>query len=112
MPRWIPRMACLGRADAENSHTNSLSNLWTMGNLDQARGCAGKGVVMADLLMHYSIPSENLPDLATVGCAKISIFAFRCGSCSADFHIDRKPEFCPKCGIKYAGEREFGAASR
>lgn len=63
---------------------------------------------MAELLMHYSIPSENLPELARVGIAEIAIFAFRCGGCSEDFHIDRKPNYCPACGTYFIAERAFG----
>jgi hypothetical protein len=50
---------------------------------------------MSHLWMHYAIPSESLPDLAQVGSAKVAMFAFRCGDCKEDFHIDRKPNFCP-----------------
>ena len=62
---------------------------------------------MSHLFMHYAIPSENLPDLAQVGIAKIAIFAFRCGDCQEDFHIDRKPDYCPKCGAYFVMCSEF-----
>lgn len=65
-----------------------------------------------ELLMHYAIPSENLPELAQVGVAKIAIFAFRCRDCGEDFHIDQKPSFCPECGVKFDFVSEFGAAVR
>ena len=63
----------------------------------------------ATLKLHYAIPSEGLPELATVGVAHIAIFAFRCGNCDCDFHIDRKPEFCPQCGANFDQEDAFGA---
>jgi len=63
------------------------------------------------LWQHYAIPSENLPDLAQVGISKIAIFAFRCGECQADFHIDKKPYFCPWCGVQFEMVSEFGVRS-
>ena len=63
---------------------------------------------MADLLMHYAIPSEGLPQLAKVGIAYVAMFAWRCGNCNVDFHLDRKPTFCPVCGTKFTSEATFG----
>jgi rRNA maturation endonuclease Nob1 len=63
-------------------------------------------------MQHYAIPSENLPALAQVGCAKIAMFAFRCGECGCDFHIDRKPGFCPECGSEFTLETKFGSEDR
>jgi rubrerythrin len=62
----------------------------------------------AELLMHYAIPNEGLPELATVGLAKVAMFAFRCGVCSIDFHVDHKPNFCPWCGVYFEICSEFG----
>jgi len=62
----------------------------------------------AELLMHYAVPSEGLPELATVGVAKVAMFAFRCGECREDFHIDHKPNYCPKCGVYFVMCSEFG----
>lgn len=59
------------------------------------------------LLMHCAIPSENLPELAMIGCAKIAIFAFRCKPCGHDFHIDCKPIYCPECGVRFDIVSEF-----
>jgi rRNA maturation endonuclease Nob1 len=53
-------------------------------------------------LMHYAV--ENVQ----VGVARVAIFAFRCGDCSDDFHIDHRPNFCPKCGTPWTKERTFG----
>jgi rRNA maturation endonuclease Nob1 len=57
---------------------------------------------MADLKMHYALEgiSKSVSDFA--------IFAFRCGDCHHDFHIDKKPEFCPECGAKFTREVPFG----
>lgn len=63
---------------------------------------------MTMLLMHYAIPCERLDNLVTVGIARIAIFAYRCGACSEDFHIDDKPIFCPFCGQRFTGEKPFG----
>ena len=63
---------------------------------------------MTQLLMHYAIPSDNLPRLATVGIAEIAMFGWRCGECQADFHLDQKPSFCPICGRKFTCEGRFG----
>ena len=63
---------------------------------------------MDDLLMHYAIPSDRLPDLAKVGIAYVAMFAWRCGNCNRDFHLDLKPVFCPTCGAKFDRERTFG----
>lgn len=63
---------------------------------------------MSRLLMHYAIPSERLPDLAKVGIASVAMFAWRCGNCSVDFHLDRKPKFCPVCGTEFTREETFG----
>jgi hypothetical protein len=41
-------------------------------------------------------------------CVEIAMFAFRCGTCSEDFHIDFTPSFCPKCGVGFLTERAFG----
>jgi len=60
------------------------------------------------LLMHYAIPSEGLPKLAKVGIVDIAIFAWRCGLCKSDFHLDQKPKFCPECGTEFTGEERFG----
>jgi rubrerythrin len=60
------------------------------------------------LLMHYAIPSEGLPDLAKVGVAHVAMFAWRCGNCNVDFHLDRKPKFCPVCGTEFTTEETFG----
>ena len=54
---------------------------------------AQKSKLHAELFMHYRVAS-------TVGLSKVDIFAFRCKTCSTDFHIDRKPVFCPQCGWK------------
>lgn len=62
---------------------------------------------MTELIMHYAVPSENLP-IATVGIAKVAMFAFRCGDCLEDFHIGVKPKFCPECGARFDSERSFG----
>ena len=59
----------------------------------------------ARLLMHYAIPSENLPELATIGVARVAIFGFRCEACEHDFHISEMPHFCPFCGIVITGEK-------
>jgi rRNA maturation endonuclease Nob1 len=58
--------------------------------------------------MHYAVPSENLPDLAKVGIACVAMFAWRCGDCHVDFHLDRKPRFCPGCGTEFTREVKFG----
>ena len=63
---------------------------------------------MSRLLMHYAIPSEGLPQLAKVGIAYVAMFAWRCGNCNVDFHLDRKPMFCPVCGTKFTSESTFG----
>lgn len=63
---------------------------------------------MSRLLMHYAIPSEGLPSLAKVGIAYVAMFAWRCGNCNGDFHLDRKPTFCPVCGTKFDSEGTFG----
>ena len=62
----------------------------------------------ANLWMHYAIPSEGLSELAQVGQAHIALFAFRCSECQTDFHIDRKPIFCPGCGELFERESPFG----
>ena len=64
---------------------------------------------MSQLLMHYAIPSVNLPELARVGIAKIAMFAFRCDGCQSDFHIDERPNFCPICGSMITGEKDWSA---
>lgn len=61
----------------------------------------------ATLLMHYAIPSEALTELCSVGIAKMAIFGFHCARCQADFHIDRKPSFCPGCGARFIKERPW-----
>ncbi len=63
---------------------------------------------MSALLMHYAIPSENLPELAKVGVAYVAMFAWRCGNCNKDFHLDLKPTFCPVCGTEFTREGRFG----
>jgi rRNA maturation endonuclease Nob1 len=67
---------------------------------------------MSRLLMHYAIPSKGLPQLAPqlakVGIAYVAMFAWRCGSCNSDFHLDKKPSFCPVCGTKFTREERFG----
>lgn len=55
--------------------------------------------------MHYAIPD------AQVGVCKIAMFAFRCGFCDTDFHIDFTPKFCPNCGLYFAEEKMFGESS-
>jgi rRNA maturation endonuclease Nob1 len=65
---------------------------------------------MSRLLMHYALPSERLPDLAKVGIAYVAMFAWRCGNCNVDFHLDRKPGFCPVCGTEFTREEAFGKA--
>jgi len=57
---------------------------------------------VSHLKMHYAIED------AQVGVAKVAIFAFRCGECGKDFHIDHRPNFCPKCGVTLEEERYFG----
>lgn len=45
-----------------------------------------------------------------VGVSKVEIYAWRCGWCQADFHIDRVPSHCPMCGTEFVdGERRLGA---
>lgn len=63
---------------------------------------------MAQLRQHYAIPSETFPELVTIGCGKSVMFAFRCGACLHDFHIDEKPQYCPSCGAQFTEEQEFG----
>lgn len=58
--------------------------------------------------MHYAIPSEGLPQLAKVGISYVAMFAWRCGNCNKDFHLDLKPSFCPACGTKFTREERFG----
>jgi hypothetical protein len=60
------------------------------------------------LLMHYAIPSERLPNLAKIGIAYLAVFAWRCAKCSEDFHLDRKPRYCPACGTEFTCEGRFG----
>lgn len=61
---------------------------------------------VSSIKMHYAIED------AQVGAVKVAIFAFRCGSCDEDFHIDHRPNFCPKCGEKLDREEYFGNAAR
>jgi hypothetical protein len=65
-----------------------------------------------ELLMHYAIPSERLPDLAQIGVARVAMFAFRCGDCEEDFHMDHKPVYCPRCGVCFTACYEFGQVAR
>ncbi len=55
---------------------------------------------MADLLIHYELP-------ATVGISPTRMFAFRCEKCEADFHLDKKPVYCPFCCTRFVSERSF-----
>ncbi len=57
---------------------------------------------MSNLLMHYTIPN------ATIGASTQAIHAFRCGDCAEDFHLDKKPQHCPFCGVRFAREVPFG----
>lgn len=57
---------------------------------------------MSDFKMHYAIED------AQVGLSTVAMFAFRCGPCSEDFHIDHRPNFCPKCGHAWKTEGYFG----
>lgn len=66
---------------------------------------------MSRLLMHYAIPSERLPNLAKVGISYVAMFAWRCGNCNSDYHLDCKPTFCPKCGTRFTSEDVFGRRS-
>lgn len=63
---------------------------------------------MARLLMHYTIPSEGLPELAKVGISYVAMFAWRCGNCNTDFHLDKKPLCCPFCAARFTKEEPFG----
>ena len=63
---------------------------------------------MTRLLMHYAIPSEGLPEMARIGVAYVAMFAWRCGDCYVDFHLDIKPEYCPMCGVEFTSEGQFG----
>ena len=56
---------------------------------------------MSDLKMHYAMSDVQ------IGVSRVAIFAFRCVTCSADFHIDHRPNFCPQCGVIIDHEERF-----
>lgn len=52
---------------------------------------------MTSLFFHYAKDSQ-------IGIAKVTIFAWRCGGCQMDFHLDRRPDYCPVCGEQFEKE--------
>lgn len=57
---------------------------------------------MTRMLQHYVIPD------AQVGVSKMRILALRCANCEFDFHIDKEPQHCPRCGTKVSCILPFG----